>query len=58
MATMRALTAEAADRGAMTLDEILAWAQKAKEIGIPGDARPTGSVKLGLAQVKWLHVEG
>jgi hypothetical protein len=42
----------------MTLDEILAWAEHARGMGIPGDARPTGSVKMGTAKIRWLHIEG
>lgn len=49
---------DADDKRGMTLDEIAAWVEEARELGIPGDARPTAVVKLGSARIKKLEVKG
>ena len=51
-------TGEQSDRDGMTLDEIIAWAEDAKQAGIPGDARATAIVKIGSARVKKIEVKG
>jgi hypothetical protein len=47
-----------ADKGGMTLDEVAAWVEEARRLGIPSDARPTAVVKMGSARIKKLEVKG
>lgn len=50
-------TGEQSDKRGMTLDEIAKWVQDAMRLEIPGDSRPTVSIKFG-AQIKKIEVKG
>lgn len=50
-------TGEQADKKGMTLDELASWIQDAMRLGIPGDARPTATVKIG-GRIKRIEVKG
>lgn len=49
---------EPADKGGMTLDEVISWAMNAKELGIPGESKPTVVTKIGSGRIKKMAVEG
>lgn len=52
-------SADVADpRAGLTLDELAAFIEKARERGVPGDAHPTAVIKLGSSRIKKIQIKG
>lgn len=57
MAGKRRHETDAADpKVGMTLDEIAAWVEEMRRVGIAGDALPSAVIKIGSGRIKRLKV--